>query len=75
MKLFVVVLCYLAHRTGRRRLSLQIRVVVWILRKPDTDPPHMLADAFRHSIFGSGLQLRNVRNPLLREAQSAGTSK
>jgi GT2 family glycosyltransferase len=39
-----------------------------IQRKPDTDPPHMLYDAFRHSVFRTGFLLRNVENPLLREA-------
>jgi GT2 family glycosyltransferase len=37
-------------------------------RKPDTDPPHMLGDAFRHSVFRTGFELRNVENPALREA-------
>ena len=39
-----------------------------IRRKPDTDPPHMLGDAFRHSVFRTGFELRNVENPALREA-------
>ena len=39
-----------------------------IQRKPDTDPPHMLGDAFRHSVFRTGFELRNVENPALREA-------
>jgi len=47
----------------------------WIQRKPDADPPHLLADAFRHSVFCSGFELRNVKNPLLREAEPAGTPK
>lgn len=37
-------------------------------RKPDTDPPHMLEDSFRHSVFRTGFQLREVENPALREA-------
>jgi len=43
----------------------------WLQRKPDHDPPHLLADAFRHSVFCSGFELRNVNNPLLREAEPA----
>jgi N-acetylglucosaminyl-diphospho-decaprenol L-rhamnosyltransferase len=46
----------------------------WIQRKRDTDPPHLLADAFRHSVFCSGFELRNVRNPLLCETEAAGLS-
>lgn len=46
-----------------------------IQRKPDPDPPHLLADSFRHSVLCSGLQLRNVRNPLLCELESASVSK
>ena len=38
-----------------------------IQRKPDTDPPHMLGDAFRHSVFRTGFELRDVENPALRE--------
>jgi GT2 family glycosyltransferase len=45
----------------------------WAQRKPDPDPPHMLADAFRHSVFGSGFELRDVENPLLREVPIPGT--
>ena len=32
-------------------------------RKPDTDPPHMLVDSFRHSVFCTGFELRDVENP------------
>ncbi len=32
-------------------------------RKPDTDPPHLLADAFRHSVFRAGFAVREVRRP------------
>lgn len=42
----------------------------WIMRKPDTDPPHMLADAFRNSVFMTGFELRAVENPLLRGTPS-----
>jgi len=37
-----------------------------IQRKPDTDPPHMLADAFRNSVFMTGFKVREVENPALR---------
>jgi N-acetylglucosaminyl-diphospho-decaprenol L-rhamnosyltransferase len=45
---------------------------LWCLRRlarriPDLDPPHMLADSFRHSVFCSGFELSNVENPLLRD--------
>jgi hypothetical protein len=51
------------------------RVRRWLQRKPDPDPPYLLADSFRHSVFCSGFQLRNVRNPLLHELESAAMSK
>jgi GT2 family glycosyltransferase len=45
---------------------------VWCLRrrlqrKPDTDPPHMLIDSIRHSIFCAGPKVRAVENPALGE--------
>jgi N-acetylglucosaminyl-diphospho-decaprenol L-rhamnosyltransferase len=45
----------------------------WFQRKPDTDPPHMLSDFFRNSVFMTGFQVREVENPALRTKQS-GTS-
>lgn len=36
-----------------------------IQRKPDRDPPHMLADAFRHSVFRTGFRLHEVENPAM----------
>jgi GT2 family glycosyltransferase len=33
--------------------------------KPDTDPPFMLLDSLRHSVFCTGFELRNVENPAL----------
>jgi N-acetylglucosaminyl-diphospho-decaprenol L-rhamnosyltransferase len=44
---------------------------LWRLRrrmqeKPDTDPPHMLIDSLRHSVFITGFKLREVENPALR---------
>lgn len=39
-----------------------------IQRKPDLDPPHMLWDFFRNSVFCTGFQVRPVPNPALIEA-------
>ncbi len=39
-----------------------------IQRKPDTDPPHMLFDSIRHSVFCAGFKVPVVENPALREA-------
>jgi N-acetylglucosaminyl-diphospho-decaprenol L-rhamnosyltransferase len=38
-----------------------------IQRKPDTDPPYMLIDSIRHSVFFTGPTVRLVENPALRE--------
>jgi len=38
-----------------------------IQRKQDTDPLHMLMDSLRNSVFLTGFQLRNVKNPALQE--------
>jgi N-acetylglucosaminyl-diphospho-decaprenol L-rhamnosyltransferase len=38
-----------------------------IQRKPDMDPPHVLVDSIRHSVFCTGLKVRAVENPVLRE--------
>lgn len=32
-------------------------------RKPDADPPHMLADAIRHSVFRTGFAIKEVERP------------
>jgi N-acetylglucosaminyl-diphospho-decaprenol L-rhamnosyltransferase len=42
----------------------------WVQRKPDTDPPHMLSDAIRHSVFRTGFEVRAVENPALRATTS-----
>ena len=39
------------------------RVRRTLQRKPDADPPHMLADAFRHSVFRAGFALTVVAPP------------
>ena len=36
--------------------------------RPDTDPPHVLIDSIRHSVFCAGPKVRVVENPALREA-------
>jgi GT2 family glycosyltransferase len=43
------------------------RVRRWLQRKPDTDPPHMLIDSIRHSVFCTGTQVRVVENPAMRQ--------
>jgi GT2 family glycosyltransferase len=45
-----------------------------IQRKPDVDPPHLLMDSIRHSIFCTGFEVRAVENPALREAGLNPTS-
>jgi GT2 family glycosyltransferase len=39
-----------------------------IQRKPDNDPPHMLIDSIRQSVFCAGFRVPVVENPALREA-------
>ena len=39
-----------------------------IQRKPDIDPPHMLGDSIRHSVFRAGFEVPVAENPALREA-------
>jgi N-acetylglucosaminyl-diphospho-decaprenol L-rhamnosyltransferase len=47
---------------------------IWQLRrrlqgKPNTDPPHMLIDSIRHSVFYKGPKVRVVENPAMRTAK------
>jgi N-acetylglucosaminyl-diphospho-decaprenol L-rhamnosyltransferase len=37
-------------------------------RKPDTDPPHMLIDSIRHSVFCAGPKVKVVENPVMHQA-------
>ena len=37
----------------------------WIQRKQNTDPPSMLFDAIRHSVFCTGFSLQEVENPAM----------
>jgi GT2 family glycosyltransferase len=41
------------------------RVRRWIQRKPDADPPCMLIDSIRQSVFCTGFGLRVVENPAM----------
>jgi GT2 family glycosyltransferase len=34
-------------------------------RKPDADPPSLLLDSIRHSVFSTGFALREVENPAM----------
>ena len=45
-----------------------------IQHKPDTDPPHMLGDSIRHSVFCAGFKVPVVENPALREAAMRGSN-
>jgi N-acetylglucosaminyl-diphospho-decaprenol L-rhamnosyltransferase len=49
------ILGYAAWRL-RRRLQ----------RKPDADPPHLLIDSIRHSVFCAGIKVPVVENPAMR---------
>src|SRR5271166_5591271 len=63
---------YTAMADGAFLLGFAIwRLRRWLQRKPDTDPPHMLVDSFRHSVFCTGFELREVENPALRMATMA----
>jgi N-acetylglucosaminyl-diphospho-decaprenol L-rhamnosyltransferase len=37
----------------------------WVQRKPDRDPPHLLRDAMRFSVFATGFRFKPVRNPAM----------
>jgi GT2 family glycosyltransferase len=43
----------------------------WAQRKPDADPPQLLRDAMRHSVFRAGFRVTEVPNPALRERADA----
>ena len=42
------------------------RVRRLIQRKPDSDPPQLLADTIRHSVFCAGFRVTDVENPALK---------
>jgi N-acetylglucosaminyl-diphospho-decaprenol L-rhamnosyltransferase len=43
----------------------------WTTRKPDVDPPYMLADSIRYSVFFRGSKVKPVENPALVNAANA----
>jgi len=49
---------YISALTLRRARQL-------VLRTTDDDPPNLLADSIRHSVFGSGFRLTEVENPAM----------
>ena len=40
----------------------------WLSGRPDTDPPRMLGDAFRNSVFCTGFRVTDVENPAMTAA-------
>ena len=64
---------YGAFYTALADAAFILGYAIWRLRrrlqrKPDTDPPHMLIDSIRHSVFCAGPKVRVVENPAMREA-------
>lgn len=55
-----------AYITG----SMLSRVVRKLRRKPNDEPPHLLLDSIRQSVFVKGFRLTDVENPALREQTS-----
>ncbi|MGI9428914.1 MAG: glycosyltransferase family 2 protein, partial [Bythopirellula sp.] len=52
---------------------------LWKLRltvgnQPNPDPPHLLADLVRHSVFRTGYKIRPVENPALAESNQQATN-
>jgi len=39
----------------------------WLQRRPDTDPPHMLIDSIRHSVFCAGPKVKVVEIPAMHD--------
>ena len=67
---------YGAVRTALADAAFLAGFAAWRLRrriqgKPDTDPPHMLWDSFRHSVFCTGFKVKPVPNPALRDTATA----
>jgi GT2 family glycosyltransferase len=46
----------------------------WLQRRPDTDPPHLLWDAVRHSVLMTGSRRRPVQNPALTPSPARDTA-
>jgi GT2 family glycosyltransferase len=56
--------------TGMADLAFLLGYATWRLRrrlqsKPDIDPPRLLGDSVRHSVFCTGFRLREVENPAM----------
>jgi hypothetical protein len=47
------------------------RLRVALTRKEDSDPPYLLRDSIRHSVFLTGFRLKDVQNPALVESQKS----
>lgn len=67
---------YLKHHgpwyTAMADVAFILGFAAWRLRrrircKPDTDPPHMLIDSIRHSVFCTDFKVREVENPAMRD--------
>ena len=61
---FYTALVNAAHLLGLAAWRLRRR----IQRKPDVDPPSILGDSIRHSVFGAGFEVPVAENPATREA-------
>lgn len=38
-----------------------------IMRRPEIDPPHLLGDFIRNSVYAAGFRLQEVENPAMRQ--------
>ena len=47
------------------------RIRLLVQRRRDDDPPHLLGDLIRNSVFCTGFAVRVVENPAMKEAQGA----
>ena len=47
------------------------RLRVALTRQQDSDPPYLLRDSIRHSVFLTGFRLKDVQNPALVEGQKS----
>lgn len=61
---------YGGPRTAMADAAFLAGFAFWRLRRriqglPDVDPPSFLADSFRHSVFRTGFEVREVENPLM----------
>jgi N-acetylglucosaminyl-diphospho-decaprenol L-rhamnosyltransferase len=66
---------YGAWYTAAADAAFIIGFALWHVRrrlqgKPDTDPPYMLIDSIRHSVFYKGPKVRVVENPAMRAANA-----